>query len=143
MHALHPGQCLTAIRASLCLQCSCTSAPAHPVLPSCCPGPFTPTQAATCERKVRVFDLERDVESTLPEADTLVSMSLSRSGRHLLVSLTSCSMRLWDLGADRKELRLPAMPCATYQAASVSGRKSGWGRGGGGGSRLQRGGGLG
>jgi hypothetical protein len=76
--------------------------------------------AATCERKVRVFDLEQDAESSLPEAETLVSMSLSRDGRHLLVSLTSCAMRLWDLGAHPGQLRLPAMPCATYQAASVS-----------------------
>jgi hypothetical protein len=84
------------------------------------PPPPLPPQAATCERKVRVFDLEQDAESSLPEAETLVSMSLSRDGRHLLVSLTSCAMRLWDLGAHPGQLRLPAMPCATYQAASVS-----------------------
>lgn len=47
-----------------------------------------PRQATTCERKVRVYDLETDTESYIPEGETLISMSLSRDGRHLLVNLT-------------------------------------------------------
>lgn len=80
-----------------------------------------PLQATTCERKVRVYDLEGDSESYIPEAETLISMSLSRDGRYLLVNLTSNSMHLWDLGDAPREMHLPAMPCASYQGANVSG----------------------
>ncbi|EFN59046.1 hypothetical protein CHLNCDRAFT_7805, partial [Chlorella variabilis] len=76
--------------------------------------------ATTCERKVRVYDLEGDSESYIPEAETLISMSLSRDGRYLLVNLTSNSMHLWDLGDAPREMHLPAMPCASYQGANQS-----------------------
>jgi hypothetical protein len=79
-------------------------------------------QATTCERKVRVYDLESDTESYIPESETLVSMSLSREGRHLLVNLTSQQQHLWDLGPDPRVLQLPAMPCASYQGPHVRAR---------------------
>ncbi len=37
---------------------------------------------------MRVYDLETDTESYIPEGETLISMSLSHDGRHLLVNLT-------------------------------------------------------
>lgn len=74
--------------------------------------------ATTCERKVRVYDLQEDTESYIPEAEPLISMSLSRDGRYLLVNLTSNSMHLWDCGEAPGELRMPAMPCAAYNGAS-------------------------
>ncbi len=82
-------------------------------------------QATTCERKVRVYDLEGDSESYIPEGETLISMSLSKDGRFLLVNLTSNSMHLWDLGDSPREMHLPAMPCASYQGANVSGGSGG------------------
>jgi WD40 repeat protein len=70
--------------------------------------------ATTCERKVRVYDLETDTESYIPEGETLISMSLSRDGRYLLVNLTSNTMHLWDLGAG-PEIKPPPMPCARFE----------------------------
>lgn len=74
--------------------------------------------ATTCERKVRVYDLQADTESHIPEAEPLISMSMSRDGRYLLANLTSNCMHLWDCGTDRAELRVPAMPAATYRGPS-------------------------
>jgi WD40 repeat protein len=76
--------------------------------------------ATTCERKVRVYDLETDTESYIPEGETLISMSLSRDGRYLLVNLTSNTMHLWDLGAG-PEIKPPPMPCARFEGRNVSG----------------------
>ena len=86
--------------------------------------PPPPLQATTCERKVRVYDLQANTESHIPEAETLISMSASRDGRFLLVNLASNRQHLWDLGEAPGELRVPAMPCATYKGASVS--AGGW-----------------
>ncbi|KAL4432403.1 hypothetical protein ABPG77_001702 [Micractinium sp. CCAP 211/92] len=71
--------------------------------------------ATTCERKVRVYDLQSDTEAHIPEVEPLISMSLSQDGRYLLVNLTSNSMHLWDCGPDPSELRMPAMPAAVYR----------------------------
>lgn len=103
------------------------SAPPPPPPPTVLPPP-TPNprpQATTCERKVRVYDLQADTESHIPEAEPLISMSMSRDGRYLLANLTSNCMHLWDCGTDRAELRVPAMPAATYRGPSVS--LQGWG----------------
>jgi hypothetical protein len=67
-----------------------------------------------------VYDLQTNTESHIPEAETLISMSASRDGRFLLVNLASNRQHLWDLGGAPGELRVPALPCATYKGASVS-----------------------
>jgi hypothetical protein len=82
--------------------------------------PPSTLQATTCERKVRVYDLQANTESHIPESETLISMSASRDGRFLLVNLASNRQHLWDLGGSPGELRVPALPCATYKGASVS-----------------------
>ena len=67
-----------------------------------------------------MYDLQTNTESHIPEAETLISMSASRDGRFLLVNLASNRQHLWDLGGAPGELRVPALPCATYKGASVS-----------------------
>lgn len=93
--------------------------------PPCAPA----LQATTCERKVRIYDLQADTEAHIPEAEPLVSMTLSRDGRFLLVNLTSNCMHLWDCGPDPRELSMPVMPTATYRGPSVSARGGGCSRG--------------
>lgn len=88
-------------------------------------------QATTCERKVRVYDLETDTESYIPEGETLISMSLSRDGRHLLVNLTRWAQRAVHavLLAPACVLRVQCMRCRWRQlvfAAAAGGTAAAW-----------------
>ncbi|GAB4817799.1 hypothetical protein N2152v2_004845 [Parachlorella kessleri] len=75
--------------------------------------------ATTSERRVRIFDLQEPDpsctrEAWVQEGDTIIAMCLSQDSRHLLVSLSTPELHLWDLGAGAS-LAPPSLPCAVFQ----------------------------
>ena len=74
----------------------------------------------TCssERRVRVWDLDAGgaelPDAGVAEGESIISLSLSRDGRSLLLNLANQTLHAWDASPERPPPRAPAAPTRTY-----------------------------